>query len=63
MKKDVRRYIELICCDMRNRDECILQDIPCENCPYNEQMKDDDHPCYEAARSDLEDLWKDDENE
>ena len=53
MKKDAKKYIELICCDIRNNDECVLVDVPCESCPYNEHIEDEDYPCYKKALDDL----------
>ena len=58
MKKDVKKFIELIYCDMNNQQQCILQDIPCENCPYNDHIENADYPCYREALDDLEEVWK-----
>ena len=53
MKKDVRRYIELICHCMDDLSQCLLIDAPCESCPYNEHIEDEDYPCYKKALDDL----------
>ena len=59
MNSNAKRYIELIYCDMNNRQECVLQEIPCENCPYNEHIEDADYPCYKEALDDLKGVWAD----
>ena len=56
MNKNAKKYIELICCDIRNNDECVLVDVPCENCPYSEYITNDGFPCYKKALIDLEDI-------
>ncbi len=63
MTKDLNRYIELICCDMDIKQGCLIQNVPCEECPYNEYIEDTEEPCWKRAHSDLEDLWKDERDE
>ena len=63
MKKDVARYLQLICHEIKQTGECILNYIPCEACPYVDHLNDEENPCYEQASSDLEDVWRGELNE
>ena len=56
VSKKAIRFIELICCDIRSLGKCILQDVPCESCPYNDHIDDEDYPCFEEAYDDLREL-------
>ena len=58
MKKEVARYIQLICHEIDTTAECILNYIPCEACPYNDHLNDEESPCYEQASSDLKEVWR-----
>lgn len=58
MKKEVARYIQLICHEIDETNECILNYIPCEACTYNGHLNDLDCPCYKQASNDLKEVWR-----
>ena len=58
MKKEVARYIQLICHEIDEVQECILNYIPCEACPYCDYLNDEKSPCYEKVSRDLKEVWR-----